>query len=73
MKKGQEGITLVALVITIIVLLILATVSVATLTGENGMFKRAKEAKNNTADAEIAQNEAMNSYEKAINNALGEE
>lgn len=34
-NKKQEGITLIALVITIIVLLILAGVSIAMLTGEN--------------------------------------
>ena len=38
--KEQKGITLVALVITIIILLILAGISIATLTGENGLFKR---------------------------------
>ena len=32
--KGDKGITLIALIITIIVLLILAGVSIATLTGE---------------------------------------
>ena len=33
--KGTEGITLIALVITIIILLILAGASIAMLTGEN--------------------------------------
>ena len=40
--RKQEGITLIALVITIIVLLILAGVSIAMLTGENGILKQAK-------------------------------
>ena len=44
-KKSMKGITLIALVITIIVLLILAGVSIATLTGENGILTRAQEAK----------------------------
>ena len=35
--KTSNGITLIALVITIIVLLILAAVSIAMLTGENGI------------------------------------
>ena len=39
--KNQKGITLIALVITIIVLLILAGVSIALLTGENGILNRA--------------------------------
>ena len=38
----DKGITLIALVITIIVLLILAAVSIATLTGENGILIRAR-------------------------------
>ena len=42
--KKQEGITLIAIVITIIVLLILAGVTIATLTGENGIITRASEA-----------------------------
>ena len=44
-KKFQSGITLIALVITIIVLLILAGVSIATLTGENGILTRANDAR----------------------------
>ena len=51
-KKFQNGITLIALVITIIVLLILAGVSIATLTGENGILTRANDAKTNTEIAE---------------------
>ena len=39
--KGNKGITLIALVITIIVLLILAGVSIAMLSGENNIFKQA--------------------------------
>ena len=68
--KEQKGITLVALVITIIILLILAGISIATLTGENGLFKRAKDAKNNTVDAQNAENNALNSYTDAMNNVL---
>ena len=48
--KKQTGITLIALVITIIVLLILAGVTIATLTGDNGILKKVGEAKNNTID-----------------------
>ena len=45
MKTSPKGITLIALVITIIVLLILAGVSIAMLTGDNGILTQAKEAK----------------------------
>ena len=46
--KERKGITLIALVITIIVLLILAAVSIATLTGPNGLLTRANDAKTET-------------------------
>ncbi len=49
--KKEKGITLVALVITIIVLLILAGVSIATLTGDNGILTKASEAKEKTEAA----------------------
>ena len=50
-KNNNRGITLIALVVTVIVLLILATVSIQMLTGENGIIRRAKEAKDNTEKA----------------------
>ena len=46
--KNTKGITLIALVITIIVLLILAGVTIATLTGENGILSQANTAKERT-------------------------
>ena len=49
--KKQRGITLIALIITIIVLLILAGVSIATLTGQNGILTQANTAKTQTAEA----------------------
>ena len=48
--KKYEGITLIALVITIIVLLILAGITIATLTGENGLLQRAEEAAQKTKE-----------------------
>ena len=49
--KNIRGITLIALVITIIVLLILAGVTIATLTGDNGILTRANQAKEETEKA----------------------
>ena len=69
MKKGKElkngGITLIALVITIIVLLILAGVSIAMLTGENGVLTKASRAKTQTEHAEVveAMKLAYNEYQ----------
>ena len=48
LKKHQNGITLIALVVTIIVLLILAGISISMLTGQNGILNRASEAKGKT-------------------------
>ena len=52
-SKQEKGITLIALVLTIIVLMILAAVSVATLTGDNGILTKAQEARETTKKAEI--------------------
>ena len=51
-RKSNNGITLIALVITIIVLLILATVTILALTGDNGLFTKAREARTATGVAE---------------------
>ena len=63
--KKEKGITLIALVITIIVLLILAGVTIATLTGDNGILGKANEAKT-TNDEEKAKEQikiaVMGSY-----------
>lgn len=60
--KENNGITLVALVVTIVVLLILAGVSINLVLGENGLITQAKEAKRKTE-------EVQNSEEKGLNNA----
>ena len=79
--KNKKGITLIALVVTIIVLLILAGVTIATLTGENGILTRAQEAKNQTENAEenelrkLTQAEAATHLEnyEYTDNSTGEE
>ena len=50
--KRNKGITLIALVITIIVLLILAGVAISMLSGENGILRKAAEAKTKTEEAQ---------------------
>ncbi len=49
--REDRGITLIALTITIIVLLILAGVSIASLTGENGILGKAQIAGEKTKEA----------------------
>ena len=55
--NNQKAITLIALVITIIILLILASISIAMLTGENGILSKANKAseeyKRNAAEEKI--------------------
>ena len=50
-KNFEKGITLIALVITIIILLILAGISIAMLTGDNGILTKASNSKEQTAVA----------------------
>lgn len=73
MKKGEkqmntrnDGITLIALAITIIVLLILAGVTIATLTGNNGILSKASEAREKTENAaaeEAVKMEVLGSFD----------
>ena len=64
--KNNNGITLVALVITIIILLILATISIQSLTN-TGLFKNAEKAREETNKAELEQQTRLNEYENALN------
>ena len=52
MVINRKGITLIALVISIVVMLILAGVTVATLTGDNGLLTKAGEVRNTNIEAE---------------------
>ena len=54
----NKGITLIALVITIVILLILSGITIVSLTGENGLLKRAQVAKDTTNKNQAA--ETMN-------------
>ena len=69
--KEKSGVTLIALVITIIVLLILASVSIAMLTGNNGILTQAKLAKENTAAAKEDEENKLANNNKYINEQLG--
>ena len=69
LKNKSKGITLVALVITIIILLILAGISISALTN-TGIFQKAKDAKQKSANAELDQNTKLDSYENEIDNYL---
>ena len=63
MKKTKElkGITLIALVITIVILLILAGISISALTNQ-GLFEKAKEAKQKYENAQKNESEILETY-----------
>ena len=79
-SKGKRGITLISLVVTIIVLLILAGISVATLTGDNGLIANAGKAKEQAeidGEKEIVETSTIqamgkNKYGDVIQNDLEE-
>ena len=70
--KKEKGITLIALVVTIIVLLILAGISIAMLTGENGILTQAQNAKNETENAQEEEQNILTGYENYINSATNQ-
>ena len=67
MKNKSRGITLIALVITIIALLILAGVSIATLTGENGILTQSNVAKEKTEHAKEDELRKLTALEATTN------
>ena len=67
LKNNKNGITLIALIITIIVLLILAGVTIATLTGDNGILTRANEAKTKTENAKETELRRLTALEATAN------
>ena len=69
--KKQKGITLIALVITVIVLLILAAVTINALSGDNGILKRATEAKQKTGRADALEKIRL-AVMTATTNGVGE-
>ena len=70
-KKGQKGITLIALVITVIVLLILAGVIIAALSGDNGILTKAKEAKEKTEQAQKDEERNLQEITDTMNGVEG--
>ena len=66
MKNNNNGITLIALVITIIILIILAGVVINLSLGENGLFNKTKEAKNQYINAQIGEEEGINKISEQL-------
>ena len=70
MLKGQRGITLIALVVTIIVLIILAAVSISLLFGNYGIVTKAQESKNLQANAQAYEQESLTNVDAYVNATL---
>lgn len=69
--KGQKGITLIALVVTIVVLLILAGVSINAVFSDNGIIKRANSAQEKIDRAKQGDISGIDDLNKVINEYAG--
>ena len=70
--KGNKGITLVALVVTIVVLLILAGISLNLVLGQNGIISRAQDARNQTAEGQVNTEKAVNALTDEMEDLISE-
>ena len=71
--KQEQGITLIALVITIVILIILATVSINVVLGEGGLIQRAQQAKDLTEQAALEEQQGLNSLMSEYANIMAED
>ena len=69
--KTKNGITLIALVVTIVVLLILAGVSISLVLDENGIIKKSKDARREYGQAKVNEQEQMDNANDWIDEATG--
>lgn len=67
MLKGQKGITLIALVITIIVLLILAGITISLTLGEHGIINMAEKSGKNYTNAANYEQAGLNKIDSDAN------
>lgn len=71
-QRKENGITLIALVITIIILIILAGISIGMLVGDNGIITKAKQAKQDTEVAQEEQDKSLTNMEEYIKEQINE-
>ena len=71
-NKKERGITLIALVVTIVVLLILAGVSISLVLNNNGVISKAKDAKNQYAEAQTNDERQLNEVSDWIDTKVGD-
>ena len=68
--KRNQGITLIALVVTIVVLLILAGITINMLFSNGGIFKTAQDAANAWNEATVNEQESLNNLAEQIENLV---
>ena len=68
----NKGITLIALIVTIVILIILATISINTVLGENGIIRKSQEAKEMYNNSTITEQKAMEQLLEEYDNAIAE-
>ena len=71
--KEKNGITLVALVVTIVVLMILSTVTINAVLGDNGLIKQAQKSKDMATNSIEKENENLNKLEQEYANLMEED
>lgn len=71
--KNNNGITLIALVVTIIILIILATVTLKVVLGEGSLIQRAQQAKDLTEQAKLEEQQGLNSLMSKMANLMEED
>ena len=71
LKNKEQGITLVALVITIIILIILATVAINFAFGNNGLIQRAEDARDYYVNDTSYTDESITNVESYLNDIIG--
>ena len=69
--SANNGVTLIALAVTIIVLIILASITIGIITGDNGVLTRAENAKNAHIEGSQLENNTINDYSNVIAGVTG--
>ena len=70
MVKQERAITLIALVVTIVVLIILATISIYTVLGKNGIITKSQEMKESYNNRISVEEESINALQEEYNNTM---
>ena len=71
-QKGEKGITLLALIITVVIMIILAAVTINITLGDGGLIDQAKTAAEATVNSAQSEQEQLDSLEQELANILAE-